>query len=181
MLEGVLLIIAFLLSITHLTPITGPILAILILVCLPGLWAGMGGAPFVPTPPQAVETMLRFAQITTGQRVYDLGAGDGRLLRAAASKGAKATGFEISLPAYLLSTIRIWGIKNIALKFKDFWHEDIRDADVIFAYLLPKTMIKFHEQLWPSLRPGTRVISHAFSIEGLTPTKHEHGVFLYVK
>ena len=74
-------------------------LLLLFALFLPGfLRAARHGAPFVPTSRATLKKMMRLAKIKHGERVYDLGCGDGRLVRAAAEAGATATGYEVSLP-----------------------------------------------------------------------------------
>ena len=100
---------------------------------------------------------------------------------AAAAAGANAVGYELSIPVWLLAKVRSFFHPRSSIQYKNFWKQDYHDADVIFVYLLPKTMQTFKKKIWPQLRKGTRVISHAFAMEGVKPEKKEGTVMLYIK
>lgn len=137
--------------------------------------------PFIPTPTKTVDDMLALAQIAPGKRAYDLGCGDGRIVIAAASKGAEAIGYEFSLPTYALAKLRTWRHPRATIRYGNFWKKDISDADVVFCYLLVHTMRDFHTLIWPQLKPGCRVVSHAFRMPGVEPEKLRGDAVLYVK
>lgn len=137
--------------------------------------------PFIPTPMKAVRAMLEFAGVKKGDRVYDLGCGDGRLLLEAERKGAIAIGYELSIPTLLLAKVRCFGRKNIHVKYGDFWKKDLSDADVIFCYLLLDKMALFEKTVWPTLKPGCRVVSHMFPMPTVKPAKREGKVMVYIK
>lgn len=137
--------------------------------------------PFVPTPMKNVRDMIACADIQADDRVYDLGCGDGRLLIAAAAKGATAIGYELSLPTLLLACLRARGNKRVSICYGDFWKKDLSDADVIFCYLLLDKMAQFERDVWPSLKPGCRVVSHMFPMPTEKPAKREGKVMVYVK
>ncbi len=102
-------------------------------------YAGLRGAPWVPTKSQDVERFLRLANIKPGQKVYDLGCGDGRMVCAATKKGAVAQGFEISLLPFLFANIRRFfqkERKKIKIYYKDFWNYNLGDADIIYFFLI---------------------------------------------
>ncbi|MDB4977868.1 MAG: hypothetical protein JWM56_54 [Candidatus Peribacteria bacterium] len=155
------------------------------LVCgalfVPGLYAMITGAPFVPTSGRTMRTMLGLAAIQPGEHVYDLGCGDGRLLLRAAGKGAKAVGYELSVPTYALARLRCVFRRNIRVRFADFWSQSYGDADVIFCYLLTDSMRHFETRIWPGLPAGCRVVSHAFSMKNVPYAQKKDGVLLYVK
>lgn len=153
----------------------------LILLSLPGLWATRTGAPSIPTRKKVLYTMLRLARITPGEKVYDLGCGDGRVVFAARKAGAKAVGYELSLPTYLLAKLRSLAHPGSRIEYKNFWTQDYSDADVVFCYLLTSSMQTFKEKVWPHLKPGCRVVSHAFTMKGVAPKEEENGVIVYVK
>ncbi len=153
-----------------------------IILALPGAMMIFKLAPpLVPTPNRTVKKMLEFANIKTGTLVYDLGCGDGRIVRAAAKQGATAIGYEISLPTYFLAWLWSLPQRNVQIRFGNFWKKDFTDADVIFCYLMPDQMKKFMTEAWPKLKSGTRVISHGFRMKDLKTDKEEAGVFLYVR
>lgn len=141
-------------------------LMLLFLIIIPTIIALITGAPFVPTPMQAVERILKAADIKPGEKVYDIGCGDGRMVHLAAKKyQANATGLELSPLVYGLAKIRqlIWRSKA-KIKFGDFRYQNLKDADVIVCYLLPGPLAKLQEKLDKELKKGARVVSYAFRI-----------------
>lgn len=162
---------------------TGNVLMfILLLFAIPGIWAMLGGAPFVPTSKKTMDTMFRLAAIRPKECVYDLGCGDGRFVRRAARMGAIATGYELSVPTFALAKlVTLPQNSRACIRCKNFWTQNYADADVIFCYLLQETMQKFERTIWPTLKPGCRVVSHNFSMNHVKPEEHENCVYLYVK
>lgn len=158
---------------------TGIILALFF--CLPGIYSLVTGPPFKPTTERKISVALSLGQIGPGRIVYDLGCGDGRLLRAAAAHGACAIGYELSLPTYLLAKIRCAFHPRTRVRFGNFWKQAYDDADVIFCFLVPSVMQRFHDEIWLRLQPGCRVLSNAFPIPGLQHVTTENGVYLYEK
>jgi SAM-dependent methyltransferase len=141
-------------------------LVILILISIPTIMAMINGAPFVPTPMERVRKMVALAKIKKGQRVYDLGCGDGRFVYIAANEyGAKATGIELSPLVYLLAIIRkfFWGSKAQII-LGNFKMRDLSDAEVIFCYLLPESLKKIQPELDKQIKKGTKIFSYAFEI-----------------
>ena len=148
------------------------------------------GSPFVPTQRKVLQKMIALAQIKSGERVFDLGCGDGRVVFAAEKKGAICTGIEISPPVWLIARVRRFfaGKKSEIRLGNIFKQKDLSQANVIFLFMLPAVMERFHRLIFPKLKPGTRIVSHAFSMKGLRPTKtlsrKETGhapIFLFVK
>lgn len=152
-----------------------------VIVGLPGIRARWNGAPYVWSSKATVETMFRFAAIRPKEHVYDLGCGDGRLVRMAARKGAFATGIEASLLTCILAWLWSLPVRNARIRFGDLWRGDYRDADVIFCYLLVSSMERFERDIWPALKPGCRVVSNSFRMKGLKPEQEEGNVFFYSK
>jgi cyclopropane fatty-acyl-phospholipid synthase-like methyltransferase len=178
-----------LLAIVLLIPFLGatPFQIILIMgawavLSMPGAWLMFrGAAPLVPTPASRVRKMMEFAELKPGQIAYDLGCGDGRIVFAAAGRGARAIGYEYSVLAYFLAKLRSLSHRGASIRYGNFWRKDLRDADVIFCYLLTQTMPAFHERIWASLKPGARVVSHTFRLPGESAVKSEEGVHLYIR
>ena len=113
--------------------------------------------------------------------VIGLGCGDGRLVFAAASKNARAIGYEFSVPTYALAKFLSLFHPGSKIYLRDFWKQDYHDADVIFCYLLSNSMQTFKKIIWPQLKPGCKVISHAFAMKGIEPAYKGEGVVMYVK
>jgi SAM-dependent methyltransferase len=133
--------------------------------------------PYVPTPHAVVAKMLELAKITKDDIVYDLGCGDGRIVLAAAGKGAKkAIGFDID-PARIKDCKKNFDKatkeiqKKVEFRQKDLFKQDLSEATVVTMYLLPEVNNKLVPQL-KKLKPGSRIVSHDFNIEGYKPEKH---------
>ncbi len=123
------------------------------------------GAPFVPSAFPTAHAMIRLAHIKKGMIVYDLGSGEGRLLFLAAARGATAVGFEINPFLVLLTTIKVWFSPyrgRIRVRWKNFWRANLRNADVVFIYLLPWRMERLKKKLRRELKPKALVVSNSF-------------------
>ncbi len=147
-------------------------LLVVLVVASSAAWAGWRAAPFVPTRQRDVERILRLSELTAGELVYDLGAGDGRYVVTAAQRyQAKAVGFEISLLPYLVGRWRIQHAQQRALasmRFQDFFRQNLSAADVIVCFLTPGAMAKLSPKFKRELRPGTRIVSYAFPMHDWT-------------
>ncbi|MCX6779116.1 MAG: class I SAM-dependent methyltransferase [Candidatus Magasanikbacteria bacterium] len=135
-------------------------------------YAGRQGAPWVPTKKTDVERFLKLANIKPGQKMYDLGCGDGRLVCAAAQAGAKAEGLELSLlPFFLAHFRRLFqkNKKNIKFSFKNLWTTNFSDADLVYLYLTPHIYPQLKQKLEKELRPGTKIIAYVWPIVGWVP------------
>jgi SAM-dependent methyltransferase len=130
---------------------------------------------YVPTPQPVVDKMLELARVTKDDLVYDLGCGDGRIVVTAAKRyGARAVGFDVD-PARVKEA-RANVKKNklehlVTIEQKDIFTLDLTPASVVTLYLLPKLNDRLVPQL-EKLAPGSRVVSHDFSITGIRPV-HE--------
>jgi len=148
-------------------------------------YAGIKAAPWFPTWSRDIERFLKLADIKPGDKFYDLGCGDGKLVFAAAGAGAKATGFEISLLPYLIAKSRSFFVKNAEIRFKDFWKQTLFDPDVVYMFLTPKANPKAKDKLEQELKKGARVIAYTWPIEGWQPVKIDRtpgqpSIYLYI-
>ena len=123
---------------------------------------------FVPTPNEIVDTMLKMAGVTKKDTVYDLGCGDGRIVIAAAQKyGARGVGIDIDPDRVQEATENVnkAGVQKLVKILRgDLFEADISEATVVTLYLLTELNRKVRPKLIRDLRPGTRVVSHAFSM-----------------
>ena len=126
-----------------------------------------GETPWVPTPDDVIETMLRMAKVTRRDRVYDLGCGDGRILIAAAKKyGCHGVGIDIE-PERIKESREGARSAKVArlLRFQvgDFHQTSVRDATVVVIYLYTRVMTKLKPKLLAELKPGTRLVAFQFN------------------
>ena len=130
------------------------------------------GVPYVPTSRKIAEHMVNCAMLQGHERVYDLGAGDGAILRVAKRKhpGIHATGVELLPTVWFIGKMRmiLFG-PRFDLRLSSMFNCSVRDADVIFLYLFPHVMERLAKKFDVELKPGTRVVSHGFSFPGRTP------------
>jgi len=127
---------------------------------------------WVPTPDEVVDRMLRMAQVTKDDFVVDLGAGDGKIAVAAAKKfGARSMGIEYNpdMARYAQGNVEKAGVAARAKIVQgDIFASDFTQATVVTMYLLPALNMKLRPQLL-QMRPGTRVVSHSFTMEDWEP------------
>ena len=132
---------------------------------------------FVPTPQEVVDGMLKLARVGPKDVVYDLGCGDGRTVITAAKKfGARAVGVDID-PERISESRANAKEAGVTERVKfiqgDLFEADIKEATVVTLYLLTSLKQKLRPKLWRELKPGTRVVSHAFDMGDWTPEKTE--------
>jgi len=131
--------------------------------------------PYVPTSEEAVQAMLKLADVKKTDVVYDLGCGDGRIVIAAAKNfGARAVGIDIN-PVRISEAkenARKAGIENL-VRFEegDLFQADIHQATVVTLFLLPTVNLRLRPKLLGELRPGTRIVSNTFDMGDWTADK----------
>lgn len=128
--------------------------------------------PYVPTPRPVVEAMLDLAALTPQDYLIDLGSGDGRIVVAAARRGARALGVDID-PArvsegYAAAQLADVG-QRTAFRRQDVFDTPLGEATIVTAYLLPAINLRLRPRLLTELRPGTRVVTHAFAMGDWQP------------
>lgn len=144
-----------------------PLIFILILAALAAAVQNLD-VPFVPTPREVVDEMLRLAEIKEGDVLYDLGCGDGRIVITAAER------FKIRGVGIDLNPVRIQESQENAVKAGvsrqvrfiegDLFEADISEASVVTLYLLSSVNLRLRPKLFKELKPGTRVVSHDFDM-----------------
>jgi SAM-dependent methyltransferase len=152
----------------------------------PGPWAAPGPVvqlqyndvpgkevPYVPTPPEVVDVMLDAAGVKKGDVLYDLGCGDGRIVIAAAKRfGVRGVGVDID-PQRIQEAnenAKAAGVTDLVeFREQNLFDVDLRPATVVTLYLLSSVNLKLRPKLLREVRPGTRVVSHAFDMGDWAP------------
>ncbi|MBX9777054.1 MAG: methyltransferase domain-containing protein [Xanthobacteraceae bacterium] len=143
--------------------------------------------PYVPTPQDVVERMLDMAKLAKDDFHIDLGSGDGRIAITAAKRGARSIGID-------LNPVRIAEAKENAQKAGvtdrvtfiegNLFEQDISKADVLTMYLLQGVNLQLRPKILSTLRAGSRVVSHAFSMNDWEPDQHANvtgrNVYLWI-
>ncbi|MBZ5577315.1 MAG: protein-L-isoaspartate O-methyltransferase [Acidobacteriia bacterium] len=152
-------------------------------------------APYYPTPETIVERMLQLGGLKAGEKMFDLGSGDGRIVIMAAQKfHANAVGVELDkdLVKQSLEKIRKLGLEKTAhIVVGDLLKQNYGSADLVTVYLLPVSNDKVQPLLDRQLKKGARVVAHDFEFKNWTPEKVEpieddgegrsHTLYLYRK
>jgi ubiquinone/menaquinone biosynthesis C-methylase UbiE len=128
--------------------------------------------PFVPTPERVVAKMLEVAKVGPRDVVYDLGSGDGRIVIAAAKKGARSIGIDIDperIREARENARRAGVTKRVEFREGDLFKADFSDATVVTLYLLSGVNLKLRPKLLAELKPGTRIVSHGFDMGDWKP------------
>ncbi len=134
-------------------------------------------APYYPTPQVVVDRMLKLGELKKGEKVYDLGSGDGRIIIAATQKfGATAVGVELDKALVDQSRQRLLSLnlgKLASVIEGDIFAQNYADADLITVYLLPITNIRLSPVLEKTIKKGVRIVCHDFEFTEWSPEKTE--------
>lgn len=128
--------------------------------------------PFVTTPANVVQAMLDVANVGSGDALIDLGSGDGRIVIAAAKRGADAVGIEIDpmLVERSREQAKREGVDARArFVAQDLFETEFSRYDVVTMYLLPDVNAKLSPKLFSTLKPGARIVSHDYDLGGWPP------------
>jgi precorrin-6B methylase 2 len=148
------------------------------------LLSTVGGAIYIPTKPERVETMIRLAKIKPGQKAVDIGSGDGRIVLALAKAGAHATGYEVNPLLVIRSwlTLRRFGVqRSTRVLLRNFWLCNFKEYDVVTLFGISYIMRDLEKKLLRELRPGAKVISNAFPFPHWKPIAKENEIYVYQK
>jgi cyclopropane fatty-acyl-phospholipid synthase-like methyltransferase len=131
-------------------------------------------AVYIPTPSEVVTAMLQMANVGKNDIVYDLGSGDGRIVIAAVKEFGAKRGVGIELDAArvqeAVALAKQAGVHDrVEFRRQDLFETDMRDATVVTLYLGEAINLRLRPKLQDELRPGTRVVSHAFGMGDWTP------------
>lgn len=125
---------------------------------------------YVPSPPAVVEGLLGLARVGPGDVLHDLGSGDGRLVIAAALRGARAIGTEID-PRLVERSRAHAAEAGVEAEFRqgNFFDADLSGVTVVTLYLLTHLNMALSTKLRQELRPGSRIVSHSFAMGDWEP------------
>ena len=166
----------------------------LIFLIISGLWLlipALTGVPWVPTRENRICRALELVKLQPGEMLYDMGAGDGRVLIMAAKEfGANAIGVEIGPVQCAVGWLRILfsghrprrgSRQNVRIRCGNFYHANVADADVIFVYLTSAQTSRLQEKLARELKEGARVVSIAADFPDWQPdiVDREAVIFVY--
>jgi ribosomal protein L11 methylase PrmA len=131
---------------------------------------------YVPTPPEVVKAMLELANVQKGDIVFDLGSGDGRIPIAAVKDfgAVRATGIDIDpqrIKEANANAVKEGVTDRVRFLNQDLFETNISEATVVTLYLLPSLNLKLMPKLKAELKPGTRIVSHAFDMGDWKPEK----------
>lgn len=139
--------------------------------------------PFVQSSWFHIETMIELSNPKPGEKIADLGSGDGRILLLFAKAGAEAHGYEIDHELILKADAKIaeQNLENkIIIYEKDFWEEDLSPYSVIAIYGMDSVMERLENKLKKELKPGSRVVSNIFQFPNWKEKETKNNVRLYV-
>ena len=140
----------------------------LLLLAAPSWAWDDGTTPYVVTPDAVVERMLYLAQPKKGERLVDLGSGDGRIVIEAAKRfGARGLGVDIDPRLVKLATENAQraGVESLtSFEVRDLFETDLRGVGVVTMYLLPEVNLKLLPRLIDQLKPGARIVSHDYDL-----------------
>lgn len=158
--------------------ILGPLLLIVI-ACFGFVLAF--GPPYLPTLSKSMKSALEVADMKPGERLLELGCGDGKVLIAAAKQGVHAVGFELNPLLVLLCKVRCWRYRHLVkVQWANFWTQPWPPTDVIFVFGLPRIMNKLDKKIVQDLDTTVKLVSFAFPIPNRKPVSSKDGVYEYI-
>jgi SAM-dependent methyltransferase len=139
------------------------------------------GAPYLPTLSGRVDDALDLLDLKPGQTMLELGCGDGRLLTAAAKRGISSVGYELNPLLFAYAYLRTWRYRSlVTVRLGDYWHANWPESDGMYVFLLQPYMSKLHKKVVQySKGRKLKVVSFAFEITEMKPSKEINGMFLY--
>ncbi len=157
-----------------------PPILILLLIVLPFGLGAILGAPYLPILHKDSTQLLKLAGLRSGQTLIDLGSGDGRLLRAAATQGIHCIGYEINPYLVIISRLVCWRYRElVTIHTADFWHIKLPPADAIYIFALDKYMTKLDQKFQSEITRPTKVISYIFTMPSRQPIHSTSNTYIY--
>ncbi len=144
--------------------------------------ATRAGAPYVPSRASAITAIVKLAQAKKGHRIAELGSGDGRVVRALAKDGATVDGYEIQ-PFLVIWSRWLNRAQGLAMHTqiyrRNLYSVNYSPYDAVVIYGFPNMMQRLGHKFEAEMRPGSRIVSHAFAIPGWEPEQKIENVYLY--
>lgn len=138
------------------------------------------GAPYLPTHSKTTTEALDLLNLKPGQKLLELGSGDGRILREAAKRGIYSVGYELNpLLVAWSRCINYKYRKFITVTWGNYWQHKLQPSDGIYVFLLEKYMSKLNKKIEQETTQNVKLVSYAFTIKDRQPTKAKNGLFLY--
>lgn len=138
------------------------------------------GAPYLPLLKREHETLLDLCQLKPGDTLLDLGSGDGRFLKTAATRGYNCIGYEINPVLYLISLIITWPVRDrVSIYLNNFWTQPLPECHTIYVFLINRYMAKLATKLRNEITTPTMVVSYVFAIPLKSPVRTTRNCFVY--
>jgi len=135
-----------------------------------------GGAAYTPTPSLKISLAMEMAKVGPQDAFYDLGCGTGTVLAQAMKRGANVVGVEVEPLRWLICKLRV---RTARVILGNMFKVPLDDATVVFLFQYPYVNKRIKEKLGRELKPGARVVSYAWEIDGWKPTKMIQDLYLY--
>jgi len=147
------------------------------------IWPVLQGAPFIATDRKKIADIISLTDPKAGQKIVDLGSGDGRLVLNLAKSGAIVHGYEINPILVWWSRYKIKKSRqmNCQIYRQDFWQKDLSEYNSIIVFGIGTIMSRLAEKFDRELRPGTKIISNGFTLPGKKEIKKIGQVYLYIR
>ena len=159
----------------------------LLFLAVSAIWLvvpALHGVPWVPTREVRIRKALQLAKLQPSEMLYDLGAGDGRVLLMAAKEfGARTVGIEVGPVQWALGWLRVFlsgGKPNVKMRCGNFYKADVSAADVVFVYLTSSQTSRLEKKLAQELHTGARVVSVAADFLGWQPELVDRELLIFV-
>ena len=140
------------------------------------------GAPFEPTNKKTLRKMIEFSEVKKGEKVADLGSGNGRIVIEFAKLGAEVHGFEINpfLIWFSKRKIKKLGLQDKAfIHWKNFWNQNLSKYDIIIVFQIGFIMKNLEKKLKKELKKGSRIVSNTWKFPNWKTEKREGDAYLY--
>lgn len=138
------------------------------------------GAPWVPAFNQDLDELFDLAKLKRGSKFVDLGCGDGKILLAAARRGAIVTGYEINPIMWAIAWLRLRQYRSHAnVYFGSYWSHNLTSYDVIWLYLIDHHMPRMAQKIHSQASAKAHIISYIFEFPNIRPFKRTRNSFIY--